>query len=79
MLISELLNEDFNSDETRLLGYWSPDEDNSVPQLRGMRRTRLLLKDIRRLRQMTDARRAEQLKKSAFLRDIYKWVPPKGL
>lgn len=78
MLIRELLNEDFNSDEARLLGYWTPNEDGSVPQLRGMRKTRLLLKDIRRLRQMTDAKRAEQLKKLAFLRDIYKWVPPKG-
>lgn len=79
MLISDILGEDTSHDKARALGYYQPQDDNSVPQLKGTRRTRLLLKDIRRLRKMMDAKRAEQLKKSAFLRDIYKFIPKNEL
>ena len=79
MLISELLNEDFSFDKAKDFGYWAPDEDSSTPQLGDLRRTRLTLKDIRRIRRMVDARQAEQVKKSEFLRDIYKFVPKKPL
>lgn len=77
MLIREVLNEDFSRDDTKALGYWLPEEDNSVPKLGELRKTRLLLKDIRRIRKMVDAKRADHIKKSAFLRNIYKFVPKK--
>ena len=79
MLISELLNEDFSFDKANYFGYWAPDEDSSTPRLGDLRRTRLTLKDIGRLRRMVDTRQAEQVKKSKFLRDIYKFVPKKPL
>lgn len=73
MLIREIVSEDISS--AKALGYWVPQDDNSRTQLGDLRKTRLLLKDIRRLRKMVDARHAEKVRKSAFLRNIYKWVP----
>lgn len=76
MLISELLSESYSP---RQLGYQMVSDDHSLPDWDGVRRSRLTLKQIRRLRQMNDCREAERLKKAAFLRDIYRYIPPKGL
>jgi hypothetical protein len=77
MLLNELWDPHLN--DLIKSSYQSLKHDNSRTRLGGLRQTRLTLSQIKRLRKMTDARNLETQAKRAFLRNIYKFVPPKGL
>lgn len=50
------LNEMFSEYDT---GYTSPEDDNSVPRLKDLRKTKLTLGQINRLRKISDVRKFE--------------------
>lgn len=50
------LNEMFSEYDT---GYISPEDDNSVPRLKDLRKTKLTLGQINRLRKISDVRKFE--------------------
>lgn len=77
MLLNELWDPHLN--DLIKSSYQSLKHDNSAPDLGSLRKTRLTLSQIKRLRMMNDARHLETLEKRAFLRKIYKFIPPKGL
>ena len=56
-------------------GYRTEKEDNSVPKLRDLRKTKLTLKQINRLRIMNDIRKLEHEKKIDAVQQQYK-APP---
>ena len=53
-------------------GYSTEKEDNSVPKLSDVRKTRLSLAQINRLRMMNDVRKYEHEKKLATISKQYK-------
>lgn len=61
-----LLNEMFN---TPIAGYQDVASDNSVPKWKENRKTKLTLKQIRKLRKMLDVRKFE---KSNYIKKIQK-------
>jgi hypothetical protein len=56
-------------------GYRTEKDDNTVPKLRDLRKTKLTLKQLNRLRIMNDIRKLEHEKKIDAVQNQYK-APP---
>jgi hypothetical protein len=72
-----ILNELYNREPS---AYQDVAQDNSQPQLGDLRKTRLTLRQIRKLRQMNDVRSYEYKEKLKLIRQQYAPPPaPPGL
>lgn len=56
-------------------GYSNEKEDNTVPKLRDLRKTKLTLKQLNRLRIMNDIRKLEHEQKISAVQTQYKAAP----
>lgn len=57
-------------------GYYDEKDDNTVPKLSDLRKTKLTLKQLNRLRIMNDVRKLEHEKKIDAVQHQYKAPPP---
>lgn len=71
-----ILNEFFDDVDT---AYENPADDNSRPYLRDLRKTKLTLKDINRLRLMSDIRRFEKNERLKSIKKQYGVQPQQGI
>lgn len=67
MILNELYRKEPSS-------YQDLEQDNSQPELKNLRKTRLTLRQINKLRQMNDVRSVEYKQKLALIRQQY--APP---